>query len=79
MKDDEKRRKSVVDKIFKNGQMTSIQAILSSRYHSIQLNQYPVSLASHVVLYWLSAYPGKVGTIQALLDVKKEALVEADC
>ena len=46
----------------KNSQMTSIGAIFTSTCHTKQLNPWPISSASHVVIHtWLFACHGKMG------------------
>ena len=46
----------------KNMEMTSIGAIFISTCHTKQLNPWPNSSASHVVIHnWISACQGKMG------------------
>ena len=47
-----------------NSQMASVSVNFSSTYHTKQLHPWPISPASHVVIYnWLSVYPAGDGAI----------------
>ena len=65
-----------------NREMTSIGAICTSTCHTKQLNPWPNSSASHVVIHsWLSACQGRWGHLKAtrtLVDAR-QAWVETDC
>ena len=53
----------------KNSQMTSIGAIFTSTCHTKQLNPWPNSSVSCVVIHsWLSAYQGKMGPFEGHLN-----------
>ena len=54
-----------------NSQMTSIGVIFISICHTKQLNQWPNSSASHVViLSWLSACQGKMGPFKGDMSTR---------